>query len=80
MNGWMVKILSLVCIIALVTVSAYGLYIINNNNKNEQVYLNYCVYINKTTGEAFLYNHGRFEPLYGADKKPIVRELNNSEG
>ena len=63
--------ITLVCAVIMIVLILFGSYSFCNN-KDYQVFINYCVYVNKDTGEAYTYNCGRFEQLIGADGKPIV--------
>lgn len=67
-----VKIIAFVCAIVMIALLLFGCNYLFCNNKDHQVFINYCVYVNKDTGEAYIYNCGRFEHLIGADGKPIV--------
>lgn len=37
-----------------------------------QDYYDYVIYVNRDTHKAYVYEHGRFIPLYGTDNKPII--------
>ena len=75
MNYWIAKALSLLIAVILFAIAICGFYLTRDDNEVKQDYLNYCVYVNKYTGEAFIYTHGRFEAFQGADGKQIVVDI-----
>ena len=72
MRKQIIKIVAFLCAIIIIAFVLFGCKYLFCDNKDHQVFINYCVYVNKDTGEAYIYNCGRFEHLIGADGKPIV--------
>lgn len=71
-----IKIVVALCIIAAMLLVAILIFLYSTDRTAFSGYYDYCIYVNKETGEAFLYNHGHMEPLYGADGSPVVININ----
>ena len=77
MRKQIIKTVSFLFVVIVIALLLFGCNYLFCNNKDHQVFINYCVYVNKDTGEAYIYNCGRFEHLIGADGKPIVVNIDN---
>lgn len=72
MRRRIIKTISFICAVIMMALVLFGCNYIFGNNETNQAFYDYCVYVNKYTGEAYIYAHGRFENLIGADGEPIV--------